>query len=69
MEVIKSINMCETSLEIYIKAARGALNKLNNLRDQYNIESTSKELEEQLSTIAFYLEFNNKEELIEYLNQ
>lgn len=66
---IKEINMCETSLAIYLKVAKGALTKLNKVRGQYKSESAVKELEEQLDTIAMYLEFNNRDELIQYLEQ
>ena len=68
-EVIKNINMCQTSINIYIKVATGALNRLNDIRGQYRKEYEVFKLEEQLSTIAMYLEFDSRKELISYLEQ
>lgn len=66
---VKEINMPQESLAIYLKVAKGALNKLDKQRGQYKTESVVKELEEQLDTIAMYLEFENRQELIKYLQQ
>ena len=63
------INMCQTSINMYVKVAIGALNKLNKLRGQYKTKDAVKQLEEQLDTIAMYLEFESREELIKYLEE
>ena len=61
--------MTKESELFYERAAAGAILRLNHIKGTYQSEEETLQIYEQLSTIAFYLDYPSKETLIGYINK